>query len=317
MSEILGRVELDGVDREMIGAFAASTGAVNRDEEAIGCFDAVADEVLIVEELGVGLDDVDVVVTAVLVVEALAGTESLEGNLGVDVAVVDGLAVETTVLGLTEAEVVVRGFASSDDMAVGAMVVDPVGSVGREIPASLVVVIRAVAAAVLRSGTVDEVAVFVCFVAVEVVVLRGATAGSATFGSTAVRTVGFRAVVGVAAIDVEACALAVVRLAAGTVRFTGTASTSLAFPLPVTAVVVLLFVVLSCGSGSETLNIRSISLANISSSFSTSTFLPLVTVALDVVRVVRGVASSGFDAERVARRVGISSTPSAFVYDCG
>jgi len=149
---------------------------------------------------------------------------------------------------------------------------------------------------------------------VEPVTLRDTTAGSATSDTAVVRAVAFRAVV---VVDVEVVgALTVVRLVAGTVLLTDASSTSLAFPLPATATALLPFVALACGSGSDTFNIRSISLANISSSSpATSAFLPLVTVALDIVRVVRGVASSGFDAERVARRVGISITPSAFVYE--
>jgi hypothetical protein len=177
----------------------------------------------------------------------------------------------------------------------------------------LEVVLRDVVAAVLLSGAVDEVwVVDVGFV--ELVVLRDDTAGSATSETAVVRTAAFRAVV---VVDVGAVgALTVVRLGAGTVFLIGTSSTSLAFPLPATVVVPLLFVVFACGSGSDTFKIRSISLANISSSSpTTSAFLPLVTVALDIVRVVRGVASSGFDADRVARRVGISITPSAFVYE--
>jgi hypothetical protein len=177
----------------------------------------------------------------------------------------------------------------------------------------LEIVLRDVVVAVLLSGAVVEVWVFdVGFVAVELVVLRDTTAGSATTSDTAgVRTVAFRAV---AVVDVEAAgALTVVRLAAGAAFLIGASFVSVAFPFASTVVVLLLFVVLACGSGSDTFKTRSISLANNSSSSpATSALLPLVTVALDIVRVVRGVASSGFDAERVARRVGISITPSAF-----
>jgi len=199
----------------------------------------------------------------------------------------------------------VGGFTSSSTAPVVGLIALEIDSKGREVLAAFAIVLRDDVATVLLSGAVDEVwVVDVGFVAVEPVVLRGTTAGSATSDTAVVRTVAFRAVV---VVDDEAVgALTVVRLVAGTVLLIGASSTSLAFPLPATAAALLTFVVLACGSGSDTFKIRSISLANISSSSpATSAFLPLVTVALDIVRVVRGVASSGLDAERVARRVGI------------
>jgi hypothetical protein len=140
-------------------------------------------------------------------------------------------------------------------------------------------------------------------------------------GATAVRVVALRAVVVagvevVLVVDALTVGRAVVVVA---VLLTGTASTSLAFPFPATAVVARLFVALACGSGSDTLKIRSISLARVSPSFpaSTSTFFALVAVALAAVLVVRGVAtSSGLDAERVARRVGISIAPMSLCLRC-
>ena len=125
-----------------------------------------------------------------------------------------------------------------------------------------------------------------------------------------VLAVGLRAVAEVAVVELEVIgALTVVRLVVGTVLLIGAVTASLSLPFPTTAVLLLLEV-LSCGSGSDTFSILSISLAKISSPFpaSTSAFFPLAAVALVAILVVRGVAtSSARDAERVARWVGISS----------
>jgi hypothetical protein len=265
---------------------------------------------LIVAEQAVGLEEVDMVGTVDLVLEPLTVGGPVVGGLELDGPLVDGFSVEVVVRGLTAVVLDVRGFKSSVAAAVVVLETFEIDSEGREVPTALEVVLRDAVAAVRLSGAVDGVwAVDVGFV--ELVVLRDDTAGSATSETAVVRTAAFRAVV---VVDVEAVgALTVVRLLAGTVFLIGASSASLAFPLPATVIVPLLFVVFACGSGSDTFKILSISLAKISSSSpATSAFFPLVTVALDIVRVVRGVASSGFDAERVARRVGISITPSAF-----
>jgi hypothetical protein len=243
------------------------------------------------------------------VLETLAVGTPVVGGLELDDPLADGFSVEVVVRGLTDVGVDVRGFRSSCTVTVVGWEAFEIGSCGREVPTALEIVLRDVAAAVLLSGAVDEVWVIdVDFVAVELVVLREGAAGSACSDLAVVRTVAVRVVV---VADADAVgALTVVRLVTGTDFLIGASSTSLAFPFPATVVAVLLFVVFACGSGSDTFKIRSISLANISSSSpATSAFLPLVTVALDVVRVVRGAASSGLDAERVARRVGISITP--------
>jgi hypothetical protein len=310
LSEILGRVSAADLDTD--GALCVGAGAAKRDDEATGCFAVVADEVLIVAELAVGLEEVDMVGTVDLVLEPLTVGGPVVGGLELDDPLVDGFSVEVVVRGFTTVVIDVRGFRSSDAAIAVGLGTFEIDSEVREVPTALALVVRDVEAAVLLSGAV--VAVWVVaggFVAVELVALRDDTVGSATSDAAVVRTVAFRAVV---VVDVEAVgALTVVRLVAGTGFLIGASSTSLAFPLPATVVVLLLFVVFACGSGSDTFKIRSISLANISSSSpATSAFFPLVTVALDIVRVVRGVASSGFDAERVARRVGISITPSAF-----
>jgi hypothetical protein len=266
----------------------------------------VVEDVLILEELAIGLEEVDVVGTVGLVLETLAVGTPVVGGLELDDPPVDGFSVEVVVRGFTELEVDVRGFKSSCTGTVVALETD---SEGREVPTALEIVLRDVVAAVLLSGAVDEVwVVDVGFVAVELVYLRGGAAGPVGSDLAVVRTVAVRVVV---VADADAVgALTAVRLATGTDFLIGASSTSLAFPFPATVVAVLLFVVFACGSGSDTFKIRSISLANISSSSpATSAFLPLVTVALDVVRVVRGGTSSGFDADRVARRVGISITP--------
>jgi len=309
----LGRVSADDLDTD--GADCAGAGAVKRDDEATGCLAGTADEVLIVEELTVGLEEVDVIGTVGLLLGTLAGAGVVVGTLELDDPLVDGFSAEVVVRGFTTAVVLdVRGFTSSGTAPVVGLIALEIDSEGREVPAAFAIVLRDDVATVLLSGAVEVWLVNVGCVAVELVVLRDTTAGSATSETAVVRTVAFRAV---AVVDVEAVgALTVVRLVAGTVLLTGASSTSLAFPLPATVAALLPFVALACGSGSDTFKIRSISLANISSSSpATSAFLPLVTVALDIVRVVRGVASSGLDAERVARRVGISVTPSAFVYE--
>jgi hypothetical protein len=272
----------------------------------------VVDELLILEELAVGLEEVNVVDAVGLVLEILTAGGPVVGGLELDGPLVDGFSTVVVVRGFTNVEVDVRGFESSVTAAVVDLTAFEMDSGGREVPTALEIVLRDVVAAVLLSGAAEVWVVDVGFVAVELVVLRDTTAGSATASDTAgVRTVAFRAVV---VVDVGAVgALTVVRLVAGTVFLTGASSTSLAFPFPVTDVVLLPFVVLACGSGSDTFKTRSISLANISSSSpATSAFLPLVTVALDIVRFVRGVASSGFEVDRVARRVGISISPPAF-----
>jgi hypothetical protein len=309
LSDILGRVSaadlgIDDVD-------GAGAGTVKRDDEATGCFAVVVDDdvVLMLEELAVGLEEVDVIGTAGLVLETLAVGTPVVGGLELDDPLADGFSVEVVVRGFTAAEVDVRGFKSSCTATLVGWEALEIDSGGREAPTALEIVLREVVAAALLSGAVVEVwAVDVGFVAVELVVLRGGAAGSAGSVLAVVRTVLFRVVV---VVNVEAVgALTIVLLLAGTDLLIGASSRSLAFPLPATVVAVLLLVVFACGSGSDTFKIRSISLANISSSSpATSAFLPLVTVALDVVRVVRGVASSGLDAERVARRVGISITP--------
>jgi hypothetical protein len=309
LSDILGRVRVDDLDTD--GALCAGAGAAKRDDEATGCFAVVADVLLILEELAVGLEEVDMVGTTGLALETLTVEEPVVGGLELDDPLVDGFSVEVVVRGFTSVVIDVRGFNSSDAAIVVGLKAVEIDSGGREVPTALEVVLRDVVAAVLLSGAAEVWVVDVGFVAVELVVFRDDTAGSATSETAVVRTAAFRAVV---VVDMGAVgALTVVRLLAGTVFLTGASSTSLAFPLPATVVVLLPFVILACGSGSDTFKTRSISLANISSSSpATSAFLPLVTVALDIVRVVRGVASSGLDAERVARRVGISITPSAF-----
>jgi hypothetical protein len=269
----------------------------------------MVDELLILEELAVGLEELDVVGMTGLVLGTLTVAGVVVGTLELDDPLVDGFSVEVVVRGFTTVELAARGFASSDVATVVGLRALEMDSEGREVPAIFGSVLRDVVAAVLLSGAAEVWVVDVGFVAVELVVLRGTTAGSATTSDTAgVRTVAFRAVV---VVDVEAAgALTVVRLATGAAFLIGASSAPLAFPLLTAAVLLLLFVVLACGSGSDTFKIRSISLAKISSSSpATSAFLPLVTVALDIVRVVRGVASSSFDAERVARRVGISIHP--------
>lgn len=67
-SDILGRVELDAVDREE-GAAWVVTGGAKRDEEAIGCL-VVGGPVLIVDELAVGFEDEDVAVKVDLLLDA-------------------------------------------------------------------------------------------------------------------------------------------------------------------------------------------------------------------------------------------------------
>ena len=267
------------------------------------------------EELATGLEEVDVVETAGLVLGTLAVAGVVVGTLELDDPPADGFSVEVVVRGFTTAVVLdVRGFTSSGTAPVVGLIALEIDSEGREVPAAFAIVLRDDVATAFLSGGVEVWLVDVGFVAAELVVLRDTTAGSATSDTAVVRTIAFRAVVVVG--DEAVGALTVVRLVAGTVFLIGASSPSLAFPLPDTVVALLPFVALACGSGSDTFKIRSISLANISSSSpATSAFLPLVTVALDIVRVVRGVASSGLDAERVARRVGISITPSTFVYE--
>lgn len=245
-----------------------------------------------------------------LVLETLTVGGPVVGGLELDDPPVDGFSVEVVVRGLTTVEVDARGFKSSIAAVAVGLKAFEIESIGREVPADFEIVLRDVVAAVLLSGAavVEVRVVGVGLVAVEVAALRGAAAVSVTSDTVVVRTVAFRAVVvvGVGAVD----ASTVVRLVPGNVFLIGASSTSLAFTFPATVVVALLLVVFGWGSGSDTFKTRSISFARISSSSpATSAFLPLVTVALNIVRVVRGVASSGLDADRVARRVGISITP--------
>ena len=75
----------------------------------------MVDEVLIVEELAVGLEEVDVVGTAGLVLGTLAGAGVVVGTLELDDPLVDGFSVEVVMRGFTTAVVFdVRGFKSSD-----------------------------------------------------------------------------------------------------------------------------------------------------------------------------------------------------------
>jgi len=305
LSEILGLVSAGDLDTD--GAVCVGAGAVKRDDEAIGCFAEEADDVLIMEELAVGRAAVVMVGKTGLVLEALTVGTPAVGGLELDDPPVDGFSVEVVVRGFTVVEVDARGLESSvTEIEVGLKAFE-IESRGREVPAGFAIVLRDVVAAVLLSGAVVVCVAGVGLVAVELAALRGAAAVSVTSDTAVVRTVAFRAVVvvGVGAVD----ALTVVRLVPGTVFLIGASSTSLAFAFPATVVVALLLVVFGWGSGSDTFKI-SISFARISSSSpATPAFLPFVTVALDIVRVVRGVASSGLDADRVARRVGISITP--------
>jgi len=306
LSEILGLVSAGDLDTD--GAVCVGAGAVKRDDEAIGCFAEEADDVLIMEELAVGRAAVVMLGKTGLVLEALTVGTPVVGGLELDDPPVDGFSVEVVVRGFTTVEVDARGLESSvTEIEVGLKAFE-IESRGREVPAGFAIVLRDVVAAVLLSGAVVVCVVGVGLVVVELAALRGAAAVSVTSDTVVVRTVAFRAVVvvGVGAID----ALTVVRLVPGTVFLIGASSTALAFALPATIVVALLLVVFGWGSGSDTFKTRSISFARISSSSpATSAFLPLVAVALDIVRVVRGVASSDLDADRVARRVGISITP--------
>jgi hypothetical protein len=310
-SEILGRVELDGADLDVDGTVWVVSDAVTRDDEAIGCLVAVADEVVAGAEPGVGLAVVDVVETIGLVVGALADTDPVEdiaGTRELDEPVVDGITVEVVVRGFTVTGVVVLGLTVSDvatEVGLDAFKVEPSCREG-----SSCVVRREVAVTGFRSITIEELCVAFTAV-VELAERRGGTAGSSEVDAEVARAVVRRAVV---VVEVElAGALTVVRaVVAPVVRLTVAASTSSAFTFPLATAVVLLFVALACGSGSETFRTRSISFARMSSSFpaSTSTFLAFVIAALAAVRVVRGVAtSSALYAERVAMRVGISSAP--------
>jgi hypothetical protein len=212
LSDILGRVRVDDLDTD--GALCVGAGAARRDDEATGCLAVVADGVLIVAELAVGLEEVDMVGTVDLVLEPLTVGGPVVGGLELDGPLVDGFSVEVVVRGLTAVVLDVRGFKSSVAAAVVVLEIFEIDSEGREVPTALEVVLRDVVAAVLLSGAVDEVwAVDVSFV--EVVVLRDDTAGSATSETAVVRTAVFRAVV---VVDVGAGgALTVVRLGAGTV----------------------------------------------------------------------------------------------------
>jgi len=112
-SDILGRVSADDLDTD--GAVCAGAVAVKRDDEATGCFAGAADEVLIVEELAVGLEEADVVGTAGLVLGTLAEAGVVVGTLELDDPLVDGFSVELVVRGFTTTGVSdVRGFNSSD-----------------------------------------------------------------------------------------------------------------------------------------------------------------------------------------------------------
>jgi len=95
LSDILGRVSADDLDTD--GAVCAGAGAVKRDDEATGCLAGTADEVLIVEELAVGLEEVDVVGTAGLVLGTLAVAAVVVGTLELDDPLVDGFSVEVVV----------------------------------------------------------------------------------------------------------------------------------------------------------------------------------------------------------------------------
>jgi hypothetical protein len=136
LSEILGRIGLSAVDLDDEGTACAATGAVKRDDEAIGCLVVDAEELLIVVELAVGLD-VNMVET-VLATEALAGSEPLAtvaGGRELDGPLVDGLTAEVVVRSLAEAAAVVRGFTVSETVIVGALEVVEVDSAGRALPA--------------------------------------------------------------------------------------------------------------------------------------------------------------------------------------
>jgi hypothetical protein len=118
LSDILGRVRVDDLDID--GALCVGAGAVKRDDEATGCFAVVADVLLILEELAVGLEEVDIVGTTGLVVETLTVGGPVAGSFELDDPLVDGFSVEVVVRGLTAVVLDVRGFKSS----VAAAVVD-------------------------------------------------------------------------------------------------------------------------------------------------------------------------------------------------
>ena len=317
LSDTLGRIALDAVDRDVEGAFWVK-GAAERDDEGIGSFVVLPAEFLIVEELAIGFADAGCAVRGALPAGAFTEAEPVADALEIDsplsfcmaaVVVEGGLTVVEE--GLTMVGLVVRGIAVAELAATAGLASFDELSIGRDTRISSDNLLRDDdAAAVLRSGTVeDAVAVVVVGLA-----LREAIVGSAAVVVNAVRTVGLRAVATVAVAEVEVdCALTVVRLALGTAFLVGAASASFSFPFAAT-IVLLLFVAFACGVGSDTFNTRSISLAKISSSSpaSASSFLARVADAFAAVLVVLGVAtSSARDAERVARRVGISS---AFSY---
>jgi hypothetical protein len=116
LSDILGRVRADDLDTD--GALCVGAGAVERDDEATGCFATVADEVLILEELATGLEEMDVVAAVGLVLETLTVEGPVVGGLEVDGPLVDGFSVEVVMRGFTNVEVDVRGFETSGTAAV-------------------------------------------------------------------------------------------------------------------------------------------------------------------------------------------------------
>jgi hypothetical protein len=132
LSDILGRVRVDDLDID--GALCVGAGAAKRDDEATGCFAVVADVLLILEELAVGLVEEDMVGTTGLVLETLTVEGPVIGGLELDDPLVDGFSVEVVVRGLTTVVIDVRGFRSSDAAIAVGLGTFEIDSEVREVP---------------------------------------------------------------------------------------------------------------------------------------------------------------------------------------